>query len=414
MAILSLFAITLLSAHAFELPSTSETMREIQRRFGPLKAEVATSLKEVVAPVSRGVQKLAVSESSLHASPMAKPSSPHVLQNAEACYAAMMLPCFAGIGVVGSAMEAENATAAVTLFEGYCTNCTDPAAEFANVTTSCNITDEADLETYNNMADLFANACDDTTCAGNVLWSFTAIQERRDSFCPNAECGLPIIEPLISDTLVNATGDNCLANNVQLFCLDDDDDNSVYCVDLFEEGMEDDSVADLCESSCAEDLSIVYEALLDEECGLVEPLNVCDNPDIESFTLIDFCTVDEDGELCYDLLLDDDTNMTACGDVFDLVPAPGADGIVAPTECPAACATQLQTFVDTVKCCAGFALELSCSDPVIGTFIEATCDVSYETCERPTPVPEPETTGVASIVVTFASIFLPAALSMLM
>jgi hypothetical protein len=407
MAILSLVAITLLSsAHAIDIPAARDAIREVQSRYFPRKAQVLGSLKDLAAPV----QHMARTGPTLQ-------SQQSPLQDFEACAAASMLPCTQGLGVISEAMNSNNASGSVAYFEGFCTNCTDPAGDFLEFTTACNITGQ-ELQAIQSLGQVLDNACDDPTCAGNTLWAFGDLEDRLDTFCPNLECGLPIVEPLVSALAGNATGSNCISSLFSLTCLTDDEDDTVYCQQLFTENMNSDSLEDFCGSSCAESLTVVFEALADGECGVEVPMAECDNEDFEPFRLIDFCTENDNDEYCFELLTNDETNLTACGDVFGMVPAPDADGIDTPDECPAQCAAELQSYADSLGCCAGFGLEIQCTDPGLVSFITDVCGVSYTTCDRPvisTDANSPEGASDASSlgIMTFVSA-LTVALTMLM
>jgi len=331
-----------------------------------------------------------------------------------ACLDALTQPCNTNIGQVMEAMTAPSASAAIGGITEFCMNCVNPDTEIANIVTTCNFTDAENLA-FTRLAALVDAACDDENCAGNVLWSFSNIDSRRDTFCPNVECGTPILEAVLGDLLAHAAEDNdCAANFFELNCKTDETDATVYCTDFIEDsngGELDINASEFCATSCPGYLSVILENLADDQCFDVDDIDgfECDN----DFRLADYCTTNGE-DLCFDVI--DAPEVTEC-EVFGMVPAPGM-GLRAPANCSEACQGQLQAFVTDVGCCAGSFLDLSCADPVLRTFIRETCGVAYDTCSRPALLSQAtgEPTAEASMVdtsVVLAGILAGAALAIL-
>lgn len=369
MANFSFFTIAWLSSTlAFELPSPKETFGNVQKTLSPLKSEFFAAGKEETQKLSARLF-----------SPHAQPRLPGLLQEDECEMAEYELPCIAALDLIGYAMYADNTTEAMAVLDELCMNCTDPAGDLEAYATACNITDEDDLYEMDLVEAVLTGICEDTECAANILWYYGYDFE---GFCDNLECGADVIEPYIE--LFSEESSACVSAQLQMFCLTDEDPDAEFefCTDALDYAFEDTILADFCESSCAEDLSLIFDTMVSEEC--IDPLFYCeDDEETSDFRLLDYCTQNDDEDYCLEVLEEDETNMTACDDIFALVPAPGADDIVAPSECPAGCSDALQSFVDNAGCCADFALDFSCASDVLVTFIQETCGISYDECERP-------------------------------
>lgn len=408
MAILSLFAITLLSsahAHALDLPSSSKVMERLQRSHSSLNAEVLASTQKLFAPMRSIPQHVQQSRAS--------PLQRHIMQDIDeaACTAAMEASCVAGFDGFGAGvLLADAAAAAVTVAEQFCTEtCNDSAAQYETYITACGLTDE-DATTANLQRDLIAAVCVDATCAANAVWGSLNPTERREALCPNVECGLPVLRAA-SLGMLNSTELECQESALELTCLTDEADSSVYCTDYY---LGEVNISAVCATTCPGYLTLLTQEY-QEQCMNMDdddsetPTGEDEDCDFE-FTLNDMCTQNDDNVYCQDFFagfMETGPNVTECG--FDDVPAPGVEEVER-TECSSECQVQLEAFGEDGGCCTGLFFEMLCVDSSISTFIETTCGVTYETCVSPplptTPVTETEdpdlTTDAAAIGVSAA------------
>lgn len=393
MAILSLFAITLLtSVHAFDLPSPSEVLSKVQRRHSAIKASVqdsVSSLSGLSAELSSIPEDIKRSIAAYHASPTL-PNLMQTMDSAE-CAAAMNQSCLANFNTaLLMTMSAPNATAAVAYAEQYCEACDDPAAQMETVVEDCGLEGDS-LVMYSLMISLAEAACVDPECSGELLWAFPDMMERRDSFCPNLECGLPLISAFTnfsSNGMSNDTDVQCSGLGLQLSCLTDEDDETVYCVDfLGDNGV---NSTEFCATSCPGYMTVMMQESAAAGCNMMggddDDDDECDDEDYMPPSLNDMCIRNEDGEYCADIFMSEESapNVSACpalGTPFE-IPAPG----VSPgdAECSDECSAQLASSTELpIGCCFASFLDFSCIAEEPMTFITDTCDVTLDTCEIP-------------------------------
>lgn len=314
------------------------------------------------------------------------------------CFLSNGGPCLAGLfdqsfDAVG---DAESAADAVTALGAFCENCTAATSEFEDVFTACNIADDDAIgQMLALFAELLDNSCADIECAAHTLWSFEDLDERQDTFCEYRDCGVEIVSPLLEMVLDNSEdGDSaisleCVTGTFDLTCLADDNSGG-YCLAELENLFEGDdgvtSVAPFCESSCSTDLTRTLAELDDAECGLDALTDItpdCDQLDYE-FTLLDFCTVNEDEEYCVDFLVNEATSDVDCDVDVDLVPSPGPDSGNDTSLCPAECTQAFEDYVETLGCCALWSLDISCASDQVRDFVTDDCGVELGAqCDRP-------------------------------
>lgn len=389
MAILSLFAIALLSStHALDLSSSSEVVKHFQGPHSSLKAEVLASTQKIFAPLKSIPQDIQQSRASYVASPL----QPHLMQDQAACAAATNASCVAGFVDVALVILAADASEAEGIAEQFCTACTDPATEYDAYITACGLTGD-DATTANLQRALVEAACVNSTCAANAVWGSGDPIVRRDAFCPNLECGLEVLtagQNFSTSGMLNVTEFACDIDLFELTCLTDEADSSIYCMDFMTPGQVNASInaTALCATTCPRYMTLLmreYEQCVgmgdDDSDTMTDEDEDCD---FVPFTLNDLCIQNENNVFCQDFFNDlmqtMGPNVTECG--FDVVPAPGVEP-EAPTNCSSVCEAQLQAFVNTGGCCTGLFIEMDCPDPDLLTFINTTCGVAYEVCERP-------------------------------
>jgi len=315
-------------------------------------------------------------------------------------------PCLWGVmgsdnteGIMDAIDAADTAAEAVTLLEAFCDNCTGAIDEFEALFDTCNITDAEAQAMFMLIGELLDSSCDDIDCAGNVLWAFNDIEERQDAFCENSVCGLPIVEPLLSQAFrgsnINA---ECATSFFNLYCLEDAGD---YCLQALENvgGGESGefSIAPFCASTCPAELTIAFDELEELDCGLDISFSPdCDTLDYE-FRLLDYCTVNDREEYCIELMMETEF-PSECDDVFSggAVPAPGAEMNGTDETCHEACQTDLEAFANTLGCCTPWMLDVQCVPEEIISIVTDDCGVALgDTCERPVL---PEDLGGASVL----------------
>jgi len=381
-------------------------MGRFQKRHSVLKAEVLSSLHDRVSSMRSVPQDVQRFRSSY----LTHPVQAHLMQDAMECEAALNQSCIAGVATLTMGFTAPNATAAVAYAEEFCTSCEYPETQFQTAVTACGELGGELLAGRDLLLDLVEAACQNPACAGNIMWGLSDMTARRDTFCPNLECGLPVfgaITNLTSGGVLTPNETACTADFMELLCLTDETNTTIYCADFLTDGDNGNdngsplsvNTSVFCETTCPGYLTLKLQDITEGNCVDDDPMGgmedeECDVEGYEPFTLNDFCTQNADGAFCGDLFMSMmEPNVSECPeDLF--VPTPSMEELVAPTNCSADCTAQLQATADARGCCIGTMLTAGCTDPITTTFISTTCGVAYETCARPAlPDPNPEPTA---------------------